>query len=101
MISENKIKFDENLSLLRRKKGFTQTNLAELSGVSQRAIAHYEKHAKRPTIDKVKKLARALGVSDEELLGTTKIKAGKNEDVSFKILKKMRIIEKLPPSVPT
>lgn len=88
--------FGKNLAAVRRKKGYTQETLSEISGVSRRAIAHYEKHAQRPTIDKVKKLAVALGVTDEELLGTTKIKTGKTEDVSFKILKKVRIIEKLP-----
>ena len=88
--------FSINLRDIRRKKGYTQIKLSEISGVSQRVIDHYEKYVKRPSIDNVKKLADSLGVTDEELLGTTKNKPGKAEDVSFKIMKKVRVIEKLP-----
>jgi len=89
--------FGHKLRDLRRKKGFTQTKLSELSGVSRRAIVHYENHAKRPTVDKVIKLAEALGVSDEELLGFSKQEKKKViEDISYKIMKKFRVIEKLP-----
>ncbi len=39
----------------------------------------------------------ALGVSDEELLGMSKSPGKKkSEDVSYKILKKVRVIEDLP-----
>jgi len=89
--------FGENLRNARRVKGYTQSQLAEISGVSRRAIVHYEKHVKRPAVDKVKKLARALDVSDDELLGIKSIKTKKREeDVSYKIMKKVRVIEKLP-----
>lgn len=86
--------FGINLRRIRLNKGYTQTKLAELSEVSQRIIEHYEKYAKRPSIDKVKKLAAALGVTDEELLGISKKKT--SDDQSFKIMKKVRVIEKMP-----
>ena len=89
--------FGQQLQKIRIQKGYTQRTLAELAGVSQRVIDHYEKHAKRPSIDKIKKLAAALGVTDEELLGIQQIKAKDlKEDTSFKIMKKVRIIEKFP-----
>jgi len=89
--------FADNLRELRRKNGFTQAQLAELSGVSRRAIVHYENHAKRPTIDKVKKLSKALGISDEELLGQTDIPSRKKQpELPYKLMKKLRIIETLP-----
>jgi transcriptional regulator with XRE-family HTH domain len=91
--------FSYNLREMRRKKGYTQAELAKISGVSRRAIVHYEKYANRPSIDKVKKLADALETSDDELLGIkrkSKSKKNKSEDVSYKIMKKVRIIEKLP-----
>jgi len=97
--SEDKIHiFGKNLREIRKKKGYTQTKLAELSGVSQRAIGHYEKHAKRPTVEKVTKLADALSVSVDELMGTPKT-SDKNkieENISYKIMKKVRLIEQLP-----
>jgi transcriptional regulator with XRE-family HTH domain len=86
--------FGEALRAIRRMKGYTQDQLAELSGVSRRAIVHYENHAKRPTFDKIKSLADALGVSDEELSGQKRSK--KKDEVSYKIMKKVRIIEQLP-----
>jgi transcriptional regulator with XRE-family HTH domain len=90
-------KFGENLYKIRRKKGYTQAHLARITGISQRMIGHYETRVKRPSIDKVKKLADALGVADEELLGVTKkSKKFSEEDVSYKIMKKVRMIEKLP-----
>ena len=100
MESPNNINnFSSNLREMRRKKGYTQAKLAELSGVSRRAIVHYEKHATRPSIEKVKKIADALEISDDELLGIKrkpKSKKKPSEEVSYKIMKKVRIIEQLP-----
>jgi transcriptional regulator with XRE-family HTH domain len=89
--------FGMNLRKLRKKKGYTQTQLSEISGVSQRVIEHYEKYVKRPSIDKVKKIAHALGVSDEELLGSSVSKRTSQQiDIPYKIMKKVQIIAKLP-----
>lgn len=91
--------FGINLKTIREKKGYTQTKLAEISGVSRRAIVHYENHAKKPAFDKVKKLAEALEISIDELFGIANSPVKnkkKNEDLSYKIMKKVRIIEELP-----
>ena len=86
--------FGRNLRKLRRQKGYTQTELAKLAGVTLRVIEHYENHAKRPTIEKAKKIAAALGISDEELLGTKPLLKNKiDEEVSYKIMKTIRLIE--------
>lgn len=92
------IEFGERLRIARRKKGISQEKLARLTGTSQRMIAHYESHIKRPSIDKVKKFAEALSISIEELLGTSKVSATrkKEEEISFNIMKRVKIIEKLP-----
>jgi len=87
----------KKLRALRKQKGFTQEKLAEISGVSMRVVEHYEKYAKRPSIDKIKKISKALGVSDEELLSSENLKHIKTpKDVPFKALKKIRVIEQLP-----
>ncbi len=89
--------FGTNLKQIRKKKGYTQTQLANIAGVTQRVIEYYENHVKRPSLDKVKKLSHALDVSDEELLGIAKSPGKKkSDDVSYKILKKVRVIEELP-----
>ena len=87
----------ENLRNLRRKKGYTQSQLAELSGVSRRIVVHYENYVRKPVYENVQKMADALGVSIDELIGKTESrKAKKQDDASYKIMKKVRIIEKLP-----
>jgi transcriptional regulator with XRE-family HTH domain len=95
--SENSL-FGKNLKRIRENLGLTQSKLSELSGVSRRTIVHYEKHVKRPSIDKVKKISAVLGVTDEELLGTVKIsdKRKINTEATYRIMKRVRIIEQLP-----
>jgi transcriptional regulator with XRE-family HTH domain len=89
--------FGEALRKLRRKKGYTMEQLAERAGMSKRMIGHYETHVKRPSLEKINKIAEALDTSIEELMAnidsTTK---KKNSDLSYKIMKKVRIIEELP-----
>jgi len=86
--------FGRNLKRLREKNGYTQTKLAELAGVTQRVIEYYEKYAKRPSFDKVKKIANALGVPEEKLLGET-FKKSEKQGLSYKIMRKVRVIEEL------
>ena len=61
-------------------------------------IGHYESHVKRPPPDRVKTITYALGISVDELLGNPekRNKKNKQDDVSYKIMKKVRLIEKLP-----
>ena len=42
--------------------------LSQESGVSQQAIANYEKLARQPTIECLIKVARGLGLSPSELM---------------------------------
>jgi DNA-binding XRE family transcriptional regulator len=54
----------------REEKGMTQAALAEKVGVGQTYIAKLESGDKKnPTLDLLKKLAKALGVPVTELLG--------------------------------
>lgn len=86
--------FSDRLREIRTAKGLTQTKLAEISGISRRLIVHYETHVKKPPIDKVNILADVLNVTVDELLGKTKKR--KKNNIPFKIMKNMRIIESLP-----
>jgi len=57
-----------NLRTARRLKDITQAQLAELSGVDQRTISDIERGANRnPSWETVARIAKALGVSPEEL----------------------------------
>jgi transcriptional regulator with XRE-family HTH domain len=91
-------KFGENLREIRKKRGYTQDQLAKATGLSRRIISHYETLAKCPSIEKINKISEVLNISINDLMGNTTltVKKHKTDDVSFKILKKVRVIEKLP-----
>jgi len=58
-----------NLKKLRKKKGFSQEKLARLADISLNTLTKIESgFAKKPTIQTVVKLAKALEVHIEELL---------------------------------
>lgn len=58
-----------NVRKLRKKKGLSQEKLARLANISLNALTKIESgFAKKPTIQTVVKLARALGVSLDELV---------------------------------
>ena len=59
----------ETIQRLRTKRRLSQEQLAELVGVSRQAVSKWELNAALPDTDKLVPLARALGVSVDELLG--------------------------------
>lgn len=63
------MKFNERLKELREKNNLTQEQLAKISGISSRMIQRYEYGTSRPRLDAAEKIAKALNVSTDELLG--------------------------------
>jgi transcriptional regulator with XRE-family HTH domain len=61
--------FGVRLTEARKAAGLTQVQLAERLSVSQQMIDYYERRAKNPTADFVRKAAGALSVSVDQLLG--------------------------------
>lgn len=59
------------ISQLRDKNGFSQSDLAEKSSVSRVMIGKYERGEAVPSIDAAKKIADALEVSLDYLVGET------------------------------
>ena len=57
-----KVYFKDWLKRERIKKGLSQAELAEKSGVVLYTISNYERGLTKPRIDKVKKLCEALDV---------------------------------------
>lgn len=55
--------FKEVLRDLRTAKGLSQKDLADLIGVSQVAIVHWEKGGRIPSLLSAQAISRALGVS--------------------------------------
>ena len=64
----NKYPFGQVLARIRIKKGYTQAELAERSGLSRRVISSLEREIQNPSSETVKKVAEALRVPVESIL---------------------------------
>ena len=60
--------FPARMAELRKEKGFTQQQLAERVGVHVQQLKRYEGGVSQPTLDVIRNLAMALGVSSDQLL---------------------------------
>jgi len=65
--------FGDNIMLIRKKKGFSQADLGKLIGTSGDVIGRYERGDIKPSIEVVQKIADALEVSIDYLVGKTSI----------------------------
>jgi transcriptional regulator with XRE-family HTH domain len=91
--------FGERLARLRVERGLTQTQLAELIESSQRAISRYETIAELPPAAVLVKLAKALDVTSDELLGLRppkKVPAPKQDPETKRLWRKFQQIRSLP-----
>ncbi|KAF1687875.1 transcriptional regulator [Pseudoxanthomonas broegbernensis] len=72
------VQMGARIAQLRKHQGITQAQLAEWLGVSQQTITAYEVGRRRIQVSALPTIARALGVSVEELIGapTTPAKRG-------------------------
>jgi transcriptional regulator with XRE-family HTH domain len=61
-------KIGERIILLRKNKGWSQTELAQKTGASREAIGKYERSEATPSIDTAKKIADILEVSLDYLV---------------------------------
>jgi transcriptional regulator with XRE-family HTH domain len=98
----NLTSFSDNLILIRKKKGISQKELSQLTNISPRMIAHYEKHVSHPSLEKISVIARALNVNIEELLGLGANGADKTfsdfiSKINTKTIKQFKKIMKLNP----
>jgi transcriptional regulator with XRE-family HTH domain len=82
------------IAALRTDSALTQQQLADALGLSQQVVASYEIGRRRVPVSLLSRLARALGVSVEELIGE-KAKPGKRGP-SPKIQQQLERITQLP-----
>jgi transcriptional regulator with XRE-family HTH domain len=91
----NNENFGRRLAQLRKEKGFTQIELAEELGIAQSTLADYERNKLRLHDLLLVKIAKALRISIDELLGIEK-KSQKKTEISLRFSKRLKEIEKLP-----
>ena len=80
----------DNMMLIRKKKGLSQADLVKLIGTSGDVIGRYERWDITPSIDVVTKIADALKVSIDYLIGKTNLQLDKQA------VKRLEDISKLP-----
>ena len=86
--------FGKRLVAAREQAGLTQAELGELLGVSQRAVAHWERTPTALYPEQLEALAKAVKISADELIGLKlpKGKAGRKSQLQ----KRIEQIEELP-----
>lgn len=62
------------IKTLRKNQGLTQIDVARKLGIAQKVVSDYEKGKIKPSRDKLPTLAKILGISVDELLGTEELK---------------------------
>ena len=55
------------IKVARREKGWTQTELAEKAGIHWNTVAKIERGTQKPEFSTIKNLAKALGLSLEDI----------------------------------
>lgn len=63
------VDLSEKIMILRKEKGYMQTEVAEELGIAPNTLSGYEKGKRKPNSDMVKKMAEFYGVSIDYLLG--------------------------------
>lgn len=79
----------DNIMLLRKKRGLSQAALGKIIGTSGDVVGRYERGDITPSIEVVSRIADALEVSIDYLVGKTKLRLDK------KLLKRIEDIESL------
>ena len=81
--------FEKRLSEIRKKRGFSQADLAGMLNSQAPVISRYERGEATPSVEVALKLSKILGVSLDYLAGKTELELDEN------ILKRMEAITKM------
>nr|WP_281720200.1 helix-turn-helix transcriptional regulator [Nitrosomonas nitrosa] len=79
--SSTEIVFAARLREARESRGWSQAELAQRAEMQPSAIAHFEASRRKPSFDNVRRLAKALEVSADYLMGVKAAVAFRNEEL--------------------
>lgn len=82
--------FGQKISLVRKQKKMSQAELGKISGINGDIVGKYERDEMKPSIETAKKLADALEISLDYLVGDGELKI-----LDKKTLKRLEDIDKL------
>jgi len=91
--------FAENITRYRKKKGLSQYDLADLTGISRRMIGHYESRGIIPPSDRLQSLADSLEIPVYKLFKQPEAEQAPETaltDIDPRSVKKLRDILSLP-----
>ncbi len=86
--------FGEKIAYSRKQKKISQSALGKISNVSGDIIGKYERDEMKPSIDTAKKIANAMDISLDYLVGDAKIKV-----IDKEMLKRIEIVNQMPQEV--
>jgi len=89
--------FGKRLRQIRLGRGMSQVALGAAVGVSNRVIHYYEEESTQPPGAILVDLARALGVSADELLGTKPVKKNGSPKAA-RLINRLQRVAELPPA---
>jgi transcriptional regulator with XRE-family HTH domain len=69
IVKHMKKTFSERLKAARELRGLSQAELAEKTGLQPSAVSHFESESRSPSFDNLKRLADALDVTTDYLIG--------------------------------
>lgn len=75
--------FSANLKALRELRKLTQSELGNRAGMGAASVSHFETGQRAPSLDSLVKLADALDVTVDTLLGRAPVEAGAQLDPIF------------------
>jgi len=84
----------QRLARLRKKRALTQCELAKIIGIAQSTLTDYERDKLRLHDNIIIKIAKALKISADQLLGLKNVE-NNNKSPSLKLMKRLYEIEKL------
>jgi transcriptional regulator with XRE-family HTH domain len=88
----------ERIARLRKEHGITQTQLAQLLGVSQQAVQAYEAGSRSIQVTTLARMAKALFASVEELFGHSSEAGSRKRGPAPKWHQRLEAIDQLPNS---
>lgn len=87
------IDFGNRLKIVREEKGFKREYIAQKIGTSAAIIGRYERGERTPSVDIAKKIAEALEVSLDYLVGDTTVLLKDK-----KMIYRLEVLQKVNPS---
>lgn len=83
--------FAKRLKNIREEKGITQAELAQKVDLQTAAISHFETGQRKPSFENLKKLANALNISIDYLMGREIKESGDIAEKVFRHFEKLSV----------